>query len=159
MELIKILTKNKKDSIFFNLEEVISQLERFSDYSFEITNQFDPNFNGYYLVPYGEILKDKNYLDLERSRNTFILGIPYSSISNLVEKIKPIGLIDSRFMAYDKSNFYGPKDFLEEKNLKTLINYNNYLMSSFTEFQNQENALAQTIIKYITMYDEFIKGE
>lgn len=156
MRLLKILAKSNCSNFqspFFL--ELIYDIEKIVGYKLEVENKPNSNFNGYYIMDYEYFLGDnKSYLKIENHK-VFILSVPHIFISKIIEDVKPIGLVQMRFMKRENSSFFAPIDFMRVNNFKTIFNYNNYVMSSFPDLRNQHNALAKTIARYIEMYDEW----
>lgn len=152
-----MLTKQSNEELsLFNLPDIFMQIEELLGYKLEKTGIFDSAFKGYYLMSNKDHME--GLLTKENAEKVLLLGVPNSIIPKVLNKFNVIGLTQLRFTPKDSKNFFASDNFLQKKGFKNIMKYNNgYSMAYFSEFDNQENALAQTIIKYISMYDAFIK--
>ncbi|SEC37098.1 hypothetical protein SAMN04489761_2804 [Tenacibaculum sp. MAR_2009_124] len=156
---IKILTQQSHEELaFFDLPNVFAQIGQLLGYELEEVRVFDANFNGYYLMPNKDYMN--GLLTKENAKNVFLLGVPNSIIPEVFDDYNVFGLTQLRFTLSTSRNFFAPDDFLQKKGFENVMKYNKgYSMAYFPEFDNQDNALAQTIVRYITIYDEYTKKE
>ncbi len=152
---LKILTKQEKEYFSLSqLPEVIKQMEELLGYKIEKTDQYDPDFEGYYLMPNIDHYSRYGLLTTENATKIFLLGVVNSQIPLVLEKYKIAGLIQWRFFTKTKRNIHIQDYIIRKNSLPSFRKYHfEYSICRFHEFDGQNNALAQSIIKYLTLYD------
>ena len=150
---LKILTKQKGEYFSIShLSEILGQMEKKLGYKIEKTDHYDHTFNGFYLMPNTNHYSSEGLISKENAKNIFLFGIVNSEISDVVNMYKPIGLVQWRLSTKNKRTLHLPNNMIKKYQFEPIIKFNyGYSMVGFTEFEGEENALASSIIKYLTL--------
>jgi hypothetical protein len=150
---LRILTKNKEEGLKFQgIPNIITQIENILGYKMEITDEIDSSFEGFYLLSFKDYLTNKELFTKERAKKIFLLGVFNSEIPEILDKYCAIGLVQFQLLSNTSKTIHCQNSVIEKYNLEKNIEHGkNYSTTVFFEFDGQDNALAQSIIKYLTM--------
>lgn len=162
---LKLLKIDNVESIGVdNLEKFIEGLNNILEKPIEIVNKIDIDFDGYYLLPMGFTLpEDANGLVKENiNEKVFLLSVINSSIPRILQECKPAGLTNWVLFKEASTAIIGNEKSLRKARYSDNdfgFTYPNYRSFVPVEADDTYETVAKSILKYLELYDNYLKNK
>jgi hypothetical protein len=157
--MIKIKILEKKGGRFYmkhGIDDFINALGEIVDYPLEIVEHTDPNFNGYYIMPYEEKYNETLF-NKHNQHQIFLLGVVNPSIQEILNQYDPVGLMQWRLFRAKTTSIFASNLFLKNNNIKLdgIKGSSNY--TSYINVKRDGTYLktAMAIVKHLELYDKW----
>ncbi len=120
------------------MPKILADIEEILGYNLEVVDNYDSNFDGYYLMPNCDHRNQNKLLTIESSKNIFLLGIINSDIPEILDSYNPIGLVQWRFFKSSKPAIHGLNQIVSSYNFASRPYGNNYSVYTNADLINKK---------------------